>query len=77
MIFNKIDRLIPKSKIYDSEKHIKKMKKTWISKIENITIFISAKNKLNLDEFKNVIYNEIKQIHIKRFPYNDFLYPNI
>ena len=77
LIFNKIDRLIPKSKIYDSEKHIKKMKKTWISKIENITIFISAKNKLNLDEFKNVIYNEIKQIHIKRFPYNDFLYPNI
>ena len=77
LIFNKIDRLIPKSKIYDSEKHIKKMKKTWISKIENITIFISAKNKLNLDEFKNVIYNEIKKIHIKRFPYNDFLYPNI
>ncbi len=77
LIFNKIDRLIPKSKIYDSEKHIKKMKKTWISKIENITIFISAKNKLNLDEFKNIIYNEIKKIHIKRFPYNDFLYPNI
>jgi len=77
LIFNKIDRLIPKSKIYDAEKHIKKMKKTWISKIENITIFISAKNKLNLDEFKNVIYNEIKKIHIKRFPYNDFLYPNI
>lgn len=77
LIFNKIDRLIPKSKIYDSEKYIKKMKKTWISKIENITIFISAKNKLNLDEFKNVIYNEIKKIHIKRFPYNDFLYPNI
>ena len=77
LIFNKTDRLIPKSKIYDSEKHIKKMKKTWISKIENITIFISAKNKLNLDEFKNVIYNEIKKIHIKRFPYNDFLYPNI
>tara|TARA_B100000579_G_C22847224_1_gene865133 strand:- start:2891 stop:4054 length:1164 start_codon:yes stop_codon:yes gene_type:complete len=77
LIFNKIDRLIPKSKIYDSEKHIKKMKKTWISKIENITIFISAKNKLNLNEFKNVIYNEIKKIHIKRFPYNDFLYPNI
>jgi len=32
---------------------------------------------LNLNEFKNVIYNEIKKIHIKRFPYNDFLYPNI
>ena len=77
LIFNKIDRLISKSKIYDSEKHIKKMKKTWISKIENITIFISAKNKLNLDEFKNVIYKEIKKIHIKRFPYNDFLYPDI
>ena len=77
LIINKIDHFMTKNKVYDVEKHIKKLKKTWISKIENKTVFISAKNKWNLDEFKNVIYNQIKKIHIKRFPYNDFLYPNI
>ena len=77
LIFNKIDHFIPKNKVYDIETHIKKLKKTWISKIENKTVFISAKNKMNLKEFKDIIYNEIRKIHIKRFPYNDFLYPNI
>lgn len=77
LIFNKIDHFIPKNKVYNIETHIKKLKKTWISKIENKTVFISAKNKLNLEEFKDIIYNEIRKIHIKRFPYNDFLYPNI
>ena len=77
LIFNKIDHFKPKNKVYDIEIHIKKLKKTWISKIENKTVFISAKNKMNLKEFKDIIYNEIRKIHIKRFPYNDFLYPNI
>ena len=77
LIFNKIDHFMPKNKVYDIEIHIKKLKKTWISKIENKTVFISAKNKMNLKEFKDIIYNEIRKIHIKRFPYNDFLYPNI
>ena len=77
LIFNKIDHFIPKNKVYNIETHIKKLKKTWISKIENKTVFISAKNKMNLEEFKDIIYNEIRKIHIKRFPYNDFLYPNI
>ena len=77
LIFNKIDHFISKNKVYNIETHIKKLKKTWISKIENKTVFISAKNKMNLKEFKNIIYNEIRKIHIKRFPYNDFLYPNI
>ncbi len=77
LIFNKIDHFISKNKVYNFERHIKKLKKTWISKIENKTVFISAKNKLNLEEFKDIIYNEIRKIHIRRFPYNDFLYPNI
>jgi len=77
LIFNKIDHFIPKNKVYNIETHIKKLKKTWLSKIENKTVFISAKNKMNLKEFKDIIYNEIRKIHIKRFPYNDFLYPNI
>ncbi len=77
LIFNKIDHFISKNKVYNIERHIKKLKKSWISKIENKTVFISAKNKLNLEEFKDIIYNEIRKIHIRRFPYNDFLYPNI
>jgi GTP-binding protein HflX len=38
------------------------------------TIFISAKTKENLDEFRKLLYEEVKRIHITRYPYNDFLF---
>ena len=41
---------------------------------KNTSIFISALNKENLDVFKETTYEEVKEIHIQRFPYNDFLY---
>ena len=82
LIFNKIDQynsFINGSNIkenYIEIKHsINKLNKTWMAKLEKKSIFISAKNKTNIDGFKKVIYNEIRKIHIKRFPYNDFLYP--
>ena len=37
-------------------------------------IFISAKEKQNIDELKEMLYNKVKEIHVTRFPYNDFLY---
>ena len=40
----------------------------------NISLFISAKEKTNIETFKKVIYEEVKSIHIRRFPFNDFLY---
>ena len=48
--------------------------KTWMHKMNGNCIFISALNKENLDEFKNRVYDEVKKIHITRFPYNDYLY---
>ena len=49
-------------------------KKTWMNDYDLASIFISALNKKNLEDFKNKTYEEVKKIHIQRFPYNDFLY---
>ncbi len=48
--------------------------KTWMNKLDNNCLFISALNKENIDEFKEKVFEEVKKIHISRFPYNDFLY---
>lgn len=85
MVFNKIDAYKP-DEIEDDDlitertsRHnsIEDWKKTWMAKVgENNTIFISATNKENFDEFREKIYDAVRQIHITRFPYNDFLYPD-
>ena len=85
IVFNKIDAY--KREEYDetdllmeySEKNftIEEWRDTWISKLGENVIFISATKKENIDEFKNIIYKEVRKIHIKRYPYNNFLYPDI
>ncbi len=83
MVFNKIDSYVHET-IEDDDlatektsKHftLNEWKKTWMSKIGDNAIFISALNKENLEEFKKKVYEEVRKIHITRFPYNDFLYP--
>jgi len=56
---------------------IEEWKKTWMNKVgvEN-TIFISATNKENFEEFRKTVYEAVREIHISRFPYNNFLYPD-
>ncbi len=83
MVFNKIDafKYIPKdaddlTPIQQENYSLEDLKKTWMAK-DLDTVFISAKNKNNLNDFKELIYNEVRKIHTARFPYNDFLYPNI
>ncbi|MCW3785506.1 GTPase HflX [Plebeiibacterium sediminum] len=83
MVFNKIDAFhyIPKdaddlTPILQENYSLEDLKKTWMAK-DLDTVFISAKNKDNLNDFKELIYNEVRKIHTARFPYNDFLYPNI
>jgi len=82
MVFNKIDQfkhetideddlITEKSKAHYS---LKDWKKTWMSKMNNNCVFISALKKENIDEFKSKVFEEVKKIHITRFPYNDFLY---
>ncbi len=82
MVFNKID-LYEHETIDEDDLVTEKTKahatlddlrKTWMSKMNNDCIFISALNKENLDEFKEKVFEAVKKIHITRFPYNDFLY---
>ena len=49
-------------------------KQTWMAKMQDNCIFISAKEKVNIDALKILLYERVKEIHITRFPYNDFLF---
>lgn len=83
MVFNKIDQYSPEIIEEDdlvTEKTsihftLEEWKKTWYNKIGDRALFISALNKENLDEFRKRVYNEVRDIHVTRFPYNNFLYP--
>ena len=50
------------------------LKRTWMNKMQDNCIFISAKERTNIDALKALLYERVKQIHITRFPYNDFLF---
>jgi GTP-binding protein HflX len=85
MVFNKIDIYEPKywdeTELVESrgKKHysIEEWKQTWMSTMNGQALFISAKNKMNIKEFRNKVYDEARKIHVTRFPYNHFLYPEI
>jgi GTP-binding protein HflX len=81
LIFNKIDAYTYIQKDADDltpieQKNftLEQLKNTWMAQINHPAIFISAKQKDNWEELKDLLYEEVKQIHIQRFPYNDFLY---
>ncbi|AZJ32794.1 MULTISPECIES: GTPase HflX [Tenacibaculum] len=82
MVFNKIDAYTHETIDEDdlitekTKEHytLEDWKKTWMNDLETESIFISALNKDNLENFKEKVYEEVKKIHIQRFPYNDFLY---
>lgn len=82
MVFNKIDAYTHETIDQDdltaekTEKHytLQDWKNTWMDNLSVESIFISALNKSNLEEFKDLVYNQVKKIHVQRFPYNDFLY---
>ena len=56
---------------------IHEWEQTWMNKLGDKVKFISALNKTNIEELKSCLYNEVRKIHVTRFPYNDFLYPEI
>jgi len=81
LVFNKTDAFTFIEKDEDDLSPMQKenvslndLKKTWISKMGNKTIFISALHKTNFEDFKNMLYKQVKSLHIRRYPYNDFLY---
>ncbi|MGM0550151.1 MAG: GTPase HflX [Bacteroidota bacterium] len=81
LIFNKIDAftytqkeeddLTPSTKENYSLDDLKRM---WMAKSDNPCLFISAKHKENVDPFREMLYAKVKEVHIQRYPYNDFLY---
>ena len=83
LVFNKVDAFSYTEKEVDDltpatkENHsLEDLKKSWMAR-DNKSIFISAQNKTNFEEFRELLYREVVKIHVKRYPFNDFLYPNI
>ncbi|WP_321438462.1 GTPase HflX [uncultured Bacteroides sp.] len=81
LIFNKIDAytyvqkpeddLTPKTK---ENITLEELKNTWMAKLNENCLFISAREKENIDELKELLYTRVKELHVQRFPYNDFLF---
>ncbi len=81
LVFNKIDAFTYTPKEEDDLSPLKRenisleeFEKMWMSKMHDNCIFISAKNKINIEELKELLYQKVKEIHIERYPYNDFLF---
>jgi GTP-binding protein HflX len=83
MVFNKVDAFSYTEKEEDDltpatreNYSLEDLKKSWMAK-DTKSIFISAKEKTNFEEFRELLYREVAKIHVTRFPFNDFLYPDI
>lgn len=82
MVFNKIDAYLAEpwddsnllAKRTSKHYSIEEWERTWMHRVNDRALFISALNKENLDAFRKRVYAEIRKIHITRFPYNHFLY---
>jgi len=81
VLFNKIDAYSYNKKDEDDltppareNLSLDDLKKTWMARSESPSIFISAIQKQNIEELKNILYDEVRKIHMERYPYNDFLF---
>lgn len=81
MVFNKIDAFTYVEKEDDDltpatrdNINLEEMKRMWMNKLQGNCLFISAKEKINIEALKSLLYERVKEIHITRFPYNDFLF---
>ena len=82
LIFNKIDAytwvdkepddLTPATK---ENVTLDELKRTWMAKQGDNCLFISARNRTNIDELRDTLYKQVRQLHVQKYPYNDFLYP--
>jgi GTP-binding protein HflX len=91
IVFNKIDAYTWTEKEADDLTPVKKneisldeLRNTWMARIteeQSVNnfgcIFISAKEKQNVDEFRNVIYKKVRELHVQKYPYNDFLWNDV
>ena len=83
MIFNKIDAYQPEPLDDDdlttprTNKHysLDEWQQSWMANTHGDAIFISAQQKIHIDKLRDLLYQKVREIHITRFPYNHFLYP--
>ena len=81
IVFNKVDAytyvekaeddLTPKTK---ENITLEELMHTWMAKLNDNCIFISAREKTNIDQFRELLYKKVKELHVQKYPYNDFLY---
>ncbi|MDD5825573.1 MAG: GTPase HflX [Prevotellaceae bacterium] len=81
IVFNKIDAytwvekepddLTPATK---ENATLDDLKRTWMAKMNDNCLFISAREKQNIDEMRDVLYKKVRELHVQKYPYNDFLY---
>lgn len=81
LVFNKVDAFTYVKKDDDDltprlreNIPLEELKQTWMAKMNDNCIFISARERINIDELKSRLYEMAKEIHMKRFPYNDFMF---
>ena len=84
IIFNKIDNyqwiekeeddLTPETR---ENIALEDLEKTWMARLNDNCLFISAKAKINIDEFRRTLYTKVRELHVQKYPYNDFLYPEV
>lgn len=81
IVFNKIDNYTWIEKEEDDLTEptkenitLDELKRTWMARLNENCLFISAKQKDNIDEFRDVLYKKVRELHVQKYPYNDFLY---
>jgi GTP-binding protein HflX len=84
MVFNKIDQY--KAEDYDetdlmterttAHYSLEEWQQTWMARTDKEAVFISAVRKDNMESFRKLVYDKVREIHVERFPYNSFLYPD-
>ena len=83
IVFNKIDAyqwvekdvddLTPRTK---ENIPLDELMQTWMAKLGNDTFFISARTKAHIEDFRQMLYSKVREMHVQKYPYNDFLYAN-
>ena len=83
LVFNKIDNYHWVEKEADDltpmtreNITLDELRRTWMAKKSDNCIFISARERENIDHFRDVLYRKIRELHVQKYPYNDFLYPS-
>ena len=81
LVFNKIDAytwvdkepddLTPPTK---ENITLAELQKTWMAKLHDSCLFISAREKMNIEEMRSTLYNKVRELHVQKYPYHDFLY---